>query len=127
MSRSIELFQLAHSRAGDKGNDQTMSLIPYRKEDYDLLARAVTSEAVKAHFGRLVEGSVTRYDLPNLFAFTFVLKDALQGGVNDSLGLDTHGKSRSSLLLSMMIEVPDDHPARRAAEALAVDALKHRR
>jgi hypothetical protein len=31
--------------------------------------------------------------------------------VNDSLNLDTHGKSRSSVLLAMLIDVPDDHPA----------------
>lgn len=107
----IDLLFLAHSRTGDKGNTQTMSLIPYREGDYDLLAEQVTGDAVKAHFGGLVEGSVTRYDLPNLSSFNFVLEDALQGGVNDGLGLDTHGKSRSSFLLSMKVEVPDRHPA----------------
>lgn len=110
MTRRMELFYVAHSRTGDKGNDQTMSLIPYRSEDYELLSRVVTAAAVKAHFGPLVKGGVVRYDLPNLCAFNFVLKDALQGGVNDSLGLDTHGKSRSSFFLSMRIEVPDGHP-----------------
>lgn len=118
MPRPIELFYLAHARAGDKGNDQTMSLIPYRADDYDLLARTVTVAAVKAHFGRLVRGEVTRHDLPNLSAFNFVMQDALEGGVNDSLALDTHGKSRSSWLLTMMVEVPDDHPCRRAAHAI---------
>lgn len=113
MSRQIELFYLAHCRAGDKGNDQTMSLIPYRKEDYDLLARAVTVEAVKAHFGELVLGTIVRYDVPNLHAFNFVMKEALAGGVNDSLALDTHGKSRSSYFLSMLVEVPEGHPAQR--------------
>lgn len=114
MSRQIELFYLAHCRAGDKGNTQTMSLIPYRKEDYELLARAVTVEAVKAHFGKLVLGSIVRYDVPNLHAFNFVMEEALAGGVNDSLALDTHGKSRSSYFLSMPIEVPDDHAVTRS-------------
>src|SRR6187455_2562919 len=84
----IELFYLAHSRTGDKGDSQTMSLIPYRPEDYALIEREVTGEAVKNHFGKLTRGSVTRYALPNLGAFNFVLEETLQGGVNDSLNLD---------------------------------------
>ncbi|MEJ0077884.1 MAG: hypothetical protein WDO17_21095 [Alphaproteobacteria bacterium] len=116
---TIELFYLAHSRTGDKGDSQTMSLIPYRAEDYALIARQVTAERVKQHFGKLTRGSVTRYDLPNLGAFNFVLEETLQGGVNDSLNLDTHGKSRSAHLLAMMVEVPEDHPAFEKRAALA--------
>ena len=110
MMAQLELFYLAHSRTGDKGNAQTMSLIPYEERDYALLEAQVTAEAVARLFGSLVRGKVTRYALPKLKAFNFVLEDALQGGVNDSLNLDTHGKSRSAVILSMMIEVPDDHP-----------------
>ena len=108
---AIPLFYLAHSRTGDKGNSQTMSLIPHRKEDYPLLLRQVTAAAVKQHFGALVQGAVARYDLPNIGAFNFVLEEALKGGVNDSLALDTHGKSRSSVFLSMPVEVPETHAA----------------
>src|SRR5947209_3501513 len=114
----IELFYLAHSRTGDKGDSQTMSLIPYRAEDYALVERQVTADAVKKHFGKLTRGNVIRYALPNLNAFNFVLEETLQGGVNDSLNLDTHGKSRSAVLLAMMIEVPDDHPAFAMRESL---------
>jgi hypothetical protein len=115
----IELFYLAHSRTGDKGDSQTMSLIPYRAEDYALIERQVTTEAVRMHFGRLVRGGVTRYDLPKLGAFNFVLDETLQGGVNDSLNLDTHGKSRSGVLLAMLVDVPDDHPSLATKAALA--------
>jgi len=115
----IELFYLAHSRTGDKGDSQTMSLIPYRTADYPLIERQVTAGAVKEHFGKLTRGSVTRYDLPNLNAFNFVLEETLQGGVNDSLNLDTHGKSRSAHLLAMIVDVPDGHPAFAAREALS--------
>jgi len=107
----IELFWLAHSRTGDKGNSQTMSLIPYREADYTLLETQVTAEAVRQQFGELVRGEVRRYALPKLKAFNFVLDEALQGGVNDSLNLDTHGKSRSAVLLAITVQVPDDHPA----------------
>ena len=114
----IELFYLAHSRTGDKGDSQTMSLIPYRSEDYALIERQVTAEAVKQHFGKLTRGPVTRYELPNLGAFNFVLEETLQGGVNDSLNLDTHGKSRSAHLLAIMVEVPDGHPALATRDSL---------
>jgi hypothetical protein len=120
MTTQIELFYLAHSRTGDKGDSQTMSLIPYRAEDYALIERQVTPEAVRNQFGRLVSGSVTRFDLPNLGAFNFVLEETLQGGVNDSLNLDTHGKSRSAVLLAMMVDVPDDHPALKTKAALSI-------
>lgn len=107
----IELFYLAHSRTGDKGNSQTMSLIPYDEADYSLLEQQVTTEAVRNQFGPLVRGKIQRYALPKLKAFNFVLDEALQGGVNDSLNLDTHGKSRSAVLLSMMVDAPDGHRA----------------
>lgn len=116
----IELFYLAHSRTGDKGNAQTMSLIPYRAEDYALIERQVTTDSVRKHFEALVRGKVTRYDLPKLGAFNFVLEEALQGGVNDSLNLDTHGKSRSGVLLAMLVDVPGDHPSLEKKAALGV-------
>ena len=114
----IELFYLAHSRTGDKGDSQTMSLIPYRAEDYALIERQITAEKMKQHFGKLTRGKVTRYELPNLRAFNFVLEETLQGGVNDSLNLDTHGKSRSAVLLAMMVDVPDGHSAFAMRESL---------
>ena len=113
----VPLFYLAHSRTGDKGNSQTVSLIPFEREDYALLARSVTPDVVKRHFGMIIEGEVHRYELPLLAAFNFVLEESLQGGVNDSLALDTHGKSRSSVFLALEIEVGDDHPASRRYRA----------
>ena len=120
----IPLFYLAHSRTGDKGNSQTMSLIPYQDEDYALLERVVTAESVKQYFGHLVQGAVTRYELPNIGAFNFVLEEALQGGVNDSLALDTHGKSRSSIFMAMEVEVPPDHDVLKVRDEMEGEWLK---
>lgn len=99
----MKLRDLAHSRTGDKGDMSTISLICYAPESYELLQERVTPTAVKAHFKGIVEGEVTRYDLPQLHAFNFVLEGALSGGVTRSLALDAHGKSLSSLLLEMHI------------------------
>jgi len=101
---SRKLYELAHSRAGDKGNTLTLSLIPYRPEDYPLLRERVTAEVVKNHLSGIVRGEVTRYELPNLPALQFVCQQALSGGVTTSLTMDTHGKSLSYALLQLEID-----------------------
>jgi hypothetical protein len=97
------LREIAHSRTGDKGNMTTLSLFAYDAKDYALLEKQVTAEAVKAHFKGICQGTVTRYELPQLHGFNFVLEESLSGGVTRSLALDAHGKSLSSLLLEMTI------------------------
>lgn len=101
----IKLYDLAHARAGDKGNTTILSLIAYRADDYPLLRAQATAEAVKRHFAGIIKGEVIRYELPGLAALQFVGHDALGGGVTTSLALDAHGKSLSSALLQMEIEV----------------------
>ena len=100
-----KLYDLAHARAGDKGNTTILSLIAYRPEDFPLLRERVTPDAVKRHFAGVIKGEVMRHELPALFALQFVGQDALGGGVTTSLALDAHGKSLSSALLQMEIEV----------------------
>jgi hypothetical protein len=97
----MKLRQIAHSRTGDKGDTSSISVIAYDERDYPLLFENVTPERVKAHFGDLVAGDVTRYQIPSLGALNFVLRQALGGGVTRSLILDTHGKSLSSALLDL--------------------------
>ena len=76
------LHQVAHARAGDKGNRSNISLIPYNPNLYSLLKEQVTENRVLALFSHKGATKVTRYELPNLPAFNFVLDDALEGGVN---------------------------------------------
>jgi hypothetical protein len=100
----MKLREIAHSRAGDKGDISNLSLIAYRLEDYSLLREAVTAERVKEWFKGIALGSVTRYELPNVGALNFVLERSLGGGVTRSLALDAHGKCLSSALLEMELE-----------------------
>jgi hypothetical protein len=111
----VKLRELAHSRAGDKGDTSHVSLIVFDRRHYEAVRRQVTAERVKAWFGELVEGSVERYELPQLGALNFVMAGALGGGVTRSLALDTHGKSRGSWLLEM--EVEGDEPGDAGGEA----------
>lgn len=98
-----KLHDLAHCRAGDKGDTLTLALFPYRDEDYALLRAQVTAEAVKKHLAHAVLGEVRRYELPNLPALQFVCERALDTGVTTSLALDPHGKTMSYALLEMTI------------------------
>lgn len=97
------LRDLAHTRAGDKGDISCLSVIAHRREDFAVLEQHVTAERVRAHFAELVHGDVERYVLPQLGALNFVLHSALAGGVTRSLALDAHGKSLSSALLTLEI------------------------
>ncbi len=100
----MKLYELAHSRTGDKGNISVISLIPFEEKDYELLKREATAKRVKEHFSGIVQGEVTRYELPKLHAFNFVMENALGGGVTRSLAVDMHGKTLGFALLEMEIE-----------------------
>lgn len=103
--QTVLLHTLAHTRAGDKGNCSSISVIAYQPRDWPLLVEQVTEDRVAALFESRRPTQVKRYLLPRLTAMNFVLDDALDGGVNSSLNLDTHGKSLSSLLLFLPILV----------------------
>jgi len=102
----VRLHAVAHSRAGDKGNRVNLSLMPYRPELYPVLAEQVTEARVLDLFRHRGATRCTRYDLPLIHAFNFVLDQALEGGVNASLNLDGHGKSLSFRLLGLTVRVP---------------------
>ena len=100
------LYDLAHARAGDKGDVSMISVIAYRAEDYPLLVEALTAAVVARFFEALGLTRVERFELPTLGALNFVLHGALRGGVTRSLALDAHGKTLSSSLLSLEIGLP---------------------
>lgn len=99
----MKLYEIAHSRTGDKGNISNISLIAYDVKDFPMLREKVTAERVKEWFGGMVKGEVVRYELPKLGAMNFVMYEALGGGVTRTLSLDMHGKGLSSYLLDMDI------------------------
>jgi hypothetical protein len=110
----VRLRQIAHARSGDKGNISNIAVIAFDEAHYAFLVEHVTCERVRALFGALVTGNVVRYECPNIGALNFVLYGALGGGVTQSLALDTHGKSLSSLMLTMELPDPPSSAAGRA-------------
>ena len=110
----IRVYDIAHSRAGDKGDTSNISAIAYDDAGWEVLREQLTAEVVMRAFAHIAKGPVTRYELPNLQALNFVIEGALGGGVTRSLAQDAHGKSLSSLLLTIELPGRDDLRARRA-------------
>src|ERR687888_1541593 len=104
----IQLTRLAHARSGDKGDTANVGLIALRDEYYPLLVREVTAERVKQHFKGICKGEVERYELPNLSALNFLLHESLGGGGTLSLMTDAQGKTFSTALLRMEIEITEE-------------------
>ena len=104
--RTIKLHALAHGRSGDKGNRLNVNVIAYDQRHWSVLQEQVTAERVAALFSHRGVTHVERYELPKLGALNFVIEDALEGGVNSSLAIDTHGKCLSYLVLDLDVLVP---------------------
>ncbi len=106
MSLTVPLHRLAHGRTGDKGDRSNISVIAWHPELWPLLVEQLTEARVAAQFAHRKPTRVQRYLLPKLQAMNFVLDGVLDGGVNDALNLDSHGKALSYLLLDLLIDVP---------------------
>lgn len=104
----IQLTKLAHARSGDKGDTANVGLIALKDEYYPWLVREVTAERVKEHFTGICKGEVERFELPNLHALNFLLHESLGGGGTLSLMTDAQGKTFSTALLRMFIEISDE-------------------
>jgi hypothetical protein len=100
-----KLIDIAHARSGDKGDTANVGIIARKPEYYPVLVREVTAERVKEHFAGVCLGAVDRYELPNLGALNFLLHESLDGGGTLSLKADPQGKTYSSALLRMEIDV----------------------
>ena len=103
----IYLNDIAHGRSGDKGDTSNVCVFAKDPKDYELIKQQVTVEKVKEYFGDMVKGEVTRYEVPSLNGFNFVMKHALGGGATHSLRLDSLGNSMGSAFLRMKIDYPD--------------------
>jgi hypothetical protein len=104
---TIMLRDLCGVRSGDKGDRSDLTLFADDEAAYRAICDAVTAQVVAGHFGDLVLGPVTRYEVPNVWALKFVLEGALGGGGPRSLRSDNLGKTLGAALLRLQIEVPD--------------------
>ncbi len=102
----VPLYRAAHGRTGDKGNRSSISVIAWHPALYPVLLAQLSEAAVARHFAHRHPGRVQRHELPLLGAMNFVLDEVLDGGVNDALNLDTHGKALSFWLLALPVQIP---------------------
>lgn len=122
----IPLYSVAHSRAGDKGNDINFSLIPHFPPDYERLKLIITSEWVKSVVSCLLDLSLSPdldatnqrdkwmneivkveiYEVKGIQSLNIVVKNILDGGVNCSRRIDRHGKTISDLILRQQVVLP---------------------
>ena len=100
----IRVYDLAHGRAGDKGNTSNISVIAYDQAGWEILREQLTERVVMKAFAHLATGPLRRYELPKLRALNFVIEGALGGGVTRSLAQDAHGKSLSSLMMTIELK-----------------------
>ena len=103
---TVHLREIAHARAGDKGDTAILSVFPLNDRDYHWLTTHLTADRVKSHLADYISGEVIRYEVPSICGLQFVCTNALDGGVTTSLALDSHGKSLSSRLLGMRVPEP---------------------
>lgn len=104
----VQLTKLAHARSGDKGDTANVGLIALSPEFYPIITREVTAARVKEHFKGICKGEVERFELPNLGALNFLLHESLGGGGTLSLMTDAQGKTFSTAMLRMQIDIPDE-------------------
>ncbi len=107
-TRRVSLRRLAHTRSGDKGDTANVGVIALDPAYYPVLVSELTAERVKEHFTGICHGAVERFELPNLHALNFLLHESLGGGGTVSLMTDAQGKTLSTAILRMEIDVPDD-------------------
>jgi hypothetical protein len=105
---NIQLIQLAHARSGDKGDTANVGVIARSPRFYPLLVKYLTADVVKAYFEGICLGGIERYELPNLGALNFLLHNVLGGGGTKSLKNDAQGKTLSSVMLRMSINIEEE-------------------
>jgi hypothetical protein len=103
----IQLISIAHARSGDKGDTGNVGVIARKKEYYPLLVKYLTVGRVKRHFEGITLGNVERFEMPNLWALNFLLHESLGGGGTKSLKNDAQGKTLSSAMLRMELDIDE--------------------
>lgn len=102
----VPLITIAYGRSGDKGDNANIGVLARRPEFLPLLRAVLTADAVAGRFAHFLEGEVTRYELPGLNGFNFLLTRVLDGGGVASLRHDSQGKMFAQILMDFPVLVP---------------------
>ena len=102
----MPLVALAYGRSGDKGDNANIGIFARKPEYQPILDAEVTEEAVATYFAHRINGKVSRWRLPGINGFNFLLRQALGGGGMASLKADPLAKAFAQMLLDMPVRVP---------------------
>ncbi len=108
---TVPLVKLAWARSGDKGNHANIGVIARQPEYLPFINAALTEASVADYMQHVIDpdtGSVSRWAMPGMNAFNFLLKNALGGGGIASLRIDPQGKAFAQQLLDMPVPVSKD-------------------
>ena len=104
----IKLKQIAGTRSGDKGKHSNLGVYFYNKDIYSWAKLNITEKLIKNHFSDIVKGDVIRYELDNILALNFILKDSLGGGGSETLINDAQGKTHGQAALLLDLDLPKE-------------------
>ncbi len=108
---AVPLIKLAWARSGDKGNHANIGVIARQPEYLPYINATLTENAVADYMQHVLDpdtGSVSRWSLPGMNAYNFLLKNALGGGGIASLRIDPQGKAFAQQLLDMPVKVSEE-------------------
>ena len=105
-AETVPLVALAYGRSGDKGDNANIGIFARKPEYVPILESEVTEQAVAQYFAHRINGPVTRWRLPGIGGFNFLLRQALGGGGMASLKADPLAKAFAQMLLDMPVRVP---------------------
>lgn len=120
--RTVLLHDLAFARPGDKGDDSDITVFARTPQAYAHLVGVLTADVVADHYEELVQGEVTRWEVPHVLALKFLLRGALAGGGPSSLRADNLGKALGGAILRLRVPAPADldvQPVRAPADPYA--------
>lgn len=106
---AVPLVKLAVARSGDKGNHANIGVMARDAAYLPCIRAALTADAVAHYMAHVLDpqaGKVSRWELPGLNAFNFLLENALGGGGIASIRIDPQGKAFAQQLLDFPVPVP---------------------
>ncbi|MCB1365355.1 MAG: DUF1446 domain-containing protein, partial [Rhodobacteraceae bacterium] len=102
----VSLRALAWARSGDKGDHANIGILARQPDFAAVFKGQLTADRVAAAFAHYLKGGVTRYEMPGMDGFNFVLENVLNGGGSASLRYDPQAKTYGQMLLDIPIRVP---------------------
>ena len=104
----VPLIRLAYARSGDKGDTANIGVIARDPRFLPYVDAALTEERVRDYFAHLVKGEVTRFAVPGVNGFNFLMTEALDGGGMASPRIDPLAKAMAQMLLDLEVPIPAD-------------------